>query len=800
MLRLNMGRCVSFAGIPVALFFAGCALESNEASSDESIESAEAPLVSPDDPYYQYSLAGNPPSLGVHGKYMQRAPSGAPSSVGEYSNYQDLDVISTSQTSWLASCRKNYVTANRFDDRLKDAAGAAQTAMSGVLQAPDDVLWPWKQIGATTSSTPKQSRFYGYEPMHARWLKSQYAPGSSSWVPEVNYQYDEPREMEDIRERGARLYCSAREAIARQGSKKTMGRLSAFHVYIAGHRIEFLSVEPSVRIAGAERFTNEGTNDGAQAFSIPMHMGTLVTPIRGLGLPSLSEAIFPVSFVTGDSEIAGRTNYESVGTGMRYIPGMGFIKTSKMKYSKEYHSASHADGVLSEHMGLKAHKKIPMFYVGPVEVWLDFNFNMTVGEVSANTSETSSVLAYVPTPRREWWGSHSGVTYNDGPWDKIYGPGIVPIQSGFKVLPQGTNEWFWRGSNAQLGPMAIRAHQNDDHDLDAKTNMRLDATLGGTLGPSFGPAQIYATVKGTVSGDVAQHHMIRDAVRAEGRGGSRMVGVTGLSVHPRTTAEVTMAPLDASLRIVLDYWFGTIDWDVKLLHVDPITLASYDSDDSDSWPEKTRLRVGTGSEAGDSMMKPSVNSHVFGSGNYASFPKSVDACLAEPSIEPVDPEVCTPEPPDQGSAPHVNMCAFMTVRNDGNNLVQFPPKNVCGAKSSWAKNMAPLPGLISCTTDLLDYLCSPISYEQQASQSSVNVSHVANTHAELTEVFEILESCANRAGQLGMSEASITSWFEDDFGISACDANGRLIDNEELVSGPTDPNQAPSADAGRTCP
>jgi len=191
---------------------------------------------------------------------------------------------------------------------------------------------------------------------------------------------------------------------------------------------------------------------------------------------------------------------------------------------------------------------------------------------------------------------------------------------------------------------------------------------------------------------------------------------------------------------------------------------------------------------------------VLAGSNFSAFPESVEACLSEPSIDPIEPEVCQPNPTDNGTAPEINMCAYATITSPPGMTPAYAPTNVCGAQATWASRMAPLPGLKTCTATLLSLLCAPVTHEEVVSQSSSYVSQIFNDDNALTPVVDTLVECANTAGNLGMTKAEISSRFASFTGFSPCDAQGRLIDNDELISGPADPTQAPNANAGRVCP
>lgn len=92
------------------------------------------------------------------------------------------------------------------------------------------------------------------------------------------------------------------------------------------------------------------------------------------------------------------------------------------------------------------------------------------------------------------------------------------------------------------------------------------------------------------------------------------------------------------MRLQLDLVFTDIEIVKQISETNAVPLASFDSDNSLVAKDEERVcRLGTGSASGNQMKKPVVRSHLPGGTEFASFPASVDACLADPTPNPPTP-------------------------------------------------------------------------------------------------------------------------------------------------------------------
>ncbi|HSD65684.1 MAG TPA: hypothetical protein VLF95_03230, partial [Vicinamibacteria bacterium] len=401
---------------------------------------------------------------------------------------------------------------------------------------------PGAKVDVFTPSAPPAPVFRGYLPLRARWLRSQWGrPGPVGFGPEKKYVYPDYYPFEDVRLRGARLYCAARRAQQEQaGQTLSLGERAAFSVKVLGHTIDFLVVEPTLALGrdcseapcdepGPARFigTMDGVApaDGAQAFEIPLLLGNRVTPIRGLGLPGLGEVRVPVSLVTGDTEVRTLAEKRPVFVGWKLGPD-GISPSFLTMPSKEYHTVTHTDAILSTGFFggnvYSASGEFTLFYVGPVRVFGTASLTYTIGEPGGgNDRVLRGFPAGWPADDREGrlyenpfqLSPPYGVRYHDGPWMLAARRGLF---FEWRVQPEGATDPFWRSPIFPVfRPHDMRAVTDDDHVFDTATSMALGLGLAGQLGIDGGPFEVSLTVGGHVTGKVGQHHVLRDALMAQ---------------------------------------------------------------------------------------------------------------------------------------------------------------------------------------------------------------------------------------------------------------------------------------------
>ena len=209
------------------------------------------------------------------------------------------------------------------------------------------------------------------------------------------------------------------------------------------------------------------------------------------------------------------------------------------------------------------------------------------------------------------------------------------------------------------------------------------------------------------------------------------------------------------------------------------------------------MRLGTGAREGDPMKAPSVVSHLPGQTEYASFPKGVDACLQDTTPPATQPPTCNPVPPDSGTPPEADICAFTPV------AWQSIPANVCTNPQPYIHGMASDPAQVTFLTDYLQFFCSPVSLEQSWAGSMV-VSHVVDLSDKtvVNELGRLMQEAVNAYvpeespptdADRALAGATIKKFFE----FNVCDSSARLMTPTEVFgatsSSPTTPPDATPA-------
>ena len=392
---------------PVVLaFLATAAIASGCGDSDpqdkEATGAAESPIVNTGSPVAGPAVTTPIPSLGVSGTW----PDSTSIHAGQYTDGADLVAGPGSDSAaWKTAATQPYTATPAFSGYLDAALGAVQTDQGTIDSGDIDAAYnAFKSVGATVTHTGSAKRLSTYAPVRGRWLKSQVDPTTL-----VSTNYADPTVMSELRERGARAYCSAREAERRQSTQPfKMGEVTGFGVDVLGKNIDFLVVEPTMAFTGAKRFVGSA-NDGAQAFEIPMVMGTRITPIRGLGLPGLGEIRYPVVLASGDSEVTTMSDMQTRLV-KHCIPGGICYVVPDPYYSKQYQTVTHADAIGTADDHYTASTTIPLLKLSGLSVGMNLALNTDIGALDVHNDrllDSSATPAGWPslTPRSGSYGS-----------------------------------------------------------------------------------------------------------------------------------------------------------------------------------------------------------------------------------------------------------------------------------------------------------------------------------------------------------------------------------------------------------
>ncbi|PKN48365.1 MAG: hypothetical protein CVU63_05285 [Deltaproteobacteria bacterium HGW-Deltaproteobacteria-20] len=803
------------AGLLFVLLASGCAV-GLDAPSEEDFAGEEEAVVSTTQPFACSPTNADLWPIGpMSGKFEQKGMLAGAASVNAY--YTDgTDMASapvSSESSWKSSNAGNTTCgmhAPSYSGKITEALNAAKSHMvvdtSEVTDSFDTLGNFLEKLGVklNTNSSVGATEFQGYAPERSRWLRYQYVRTSGVLPRDEKNTYPEPQELKDLRLQGGRLYCAFKEAQRRQnGVTHSMGELPAISVNILGKKVDFLVVNPTVALGSPAKFA-VSTSDGAEAFTVPMAFGTTITPVKGIGIPGLRELRAPLAMVSGDSEVSQKASYGQIIS--TYAPTNGLFKPVYTSvHKKEHQTVVHSDAIFTKGYTAHADTSFTLMYIGPVKVSTNFALDINAGDAQAwNDRVLDDAFPYAAFPdvtRTGWNGTMGAAAFHDGLWSAYLqrtGTGYDVL--GFLIEPEGLTDAFFRMPISEIGAMRTRAMQDDDRHVATSTSLGLTMGLSASLGKSFGPVDVSLTASGKVTGSVTQVHDLRDGLYGQTPHPSknRVLAANGVTVRPRTLANATLNPLDVKLHFKLSLLFDTIEWTATLLNVKGTNLADYDSDENKAWGERASLRVGVGSEAGDSMKKPSVLSHLPGGGTYSSFPATVDQCLAEAASTAPMPPPCEAAPAS-GAPPQAELCAYAVVKAPSGLYVPPPPTNVCGNVAVHAKTLALGPALETCTKNVLQYLCGPVSREQTVAASSTAVAHVASSDAALTELGNLLRTCGNTAQSNGYSSDAIESWFQGLVQFSPCDSTARLLGPDEVFAPSGDPGLAPAPSAPGTC-
>ena len=682
-----------------------------------------------------------------------------------------------------------------------------------------------------TVPSSRTNAFFGYRPLRARWLRSQWGgPLPAVFQPEKKYVYADYSAFEDIRLRGGRLYCAAREAQLQEGGQTiSLGERPGFSIKLLGHAIDFLVIEPTMALNGPQAFfgfpgTGDG-GDGAQAFDIPFLLGTRVTPIRGLGLPGFGEARVPVDLVTGDTEVSTLAEKRPVFVGW-VQKGFGLSPSFVTMHSKEYQTLTHADAVVSAGFSganqFGADAEFTLFYAGPLRIVATLGLDYEVG--AFDKSDDKRLLKGFPPPPDWPAGPRKGflyansvgqapdIRYHDGPWALVRPRGSPLFQ--WQVQPEGKTDPFWTlPLLPTLRPHDLRALTDDDHIFSTRTRLGLELGLAGELGVSKGPFEVTVDVTGKFSGEVVQHQVVRDALMAQDPMlpptgfPQRMRPVTALTIRPRQTAGITFTGLKAALHFYLDLgFFGEISFTKEFFNVGGGPIAQYDSDKSKSAADEQYIfRLGTGATAGKPMTQPIVLSHLPGASEFNTFPQDVAACLADDTPLPEPPPPCDPTL-DDGAPPRIDMCLYGPSALFQEELFgTFLPNGVCSNTQGWLATLNLTGGQKLCLTKYLGLLCTPVS-KQQVWQGTSVVSRVWNLEPAINDA--VLDIVKNECAPAFVGpdadpndpqvHGTLQKIAEGMVSAGPCRSDGTLIPDSAIIEA-VDPTKSPAPKPGKAC-
>ncbi|HKM86380.1 MAG TPA: hypothetical protein VJW96_09245 [Terriglobales bacterium] len=776
-------------------------------------------------------------------------------------------VCSTSHTCFTTPGSATPALSADLANAIQDANAELKDLNADILVGPNGALTVLQDLGALTESTKREPRFVAFSnnnpsgnanflPEFGRWLRA-FSPFVGVVPPfgGGTTKFADPIVMANLRERGARLYCAAREAQKMQTpSTKSMGKLVPFSINLFGQEIDFLTIEPTLVIDGPQPYLdpnfprcpvdgqNCGTasleNDGAQAFMVPFLVGTQITPISLL--PSLPEIRVPVVMVTGDSEVLTSAKFPGPPGG----PGVG---------QRAYQTVTHTDAILSAELTGGASDSIPLFSIGPLMFLVNIGVGFGVGQLFSDEQiGFPSPLATEPPPAPcmcplqqgpiqpdipqladqcpptndrvfaaivpSFWPSpirdgdlqnfpQAGV-WDEGGWSPALDTANTSLSNTVEVLPFASFESF----NLQpFDPMLIRGLEDDDRKVWVSTTLGLSAQLVGKLPPvdvslkPLGAIHLRFAASGGLTGGIAMRHTLRDA--ALGVDQPLVVNpISAVSIEPSVSADAR-AGVEVDLVITIDTVFGTLTIIDATPPNSPLisfrqTLAHYDSGPFD---ESHRFRLGTGAglSFGDPLKAPQVQSHFpFDAHNsssalFESFPpgNDVDRCLASSDPNPSAPPPCPEQPPLLTSPPGGQLCLYAGPPA-GSDLPDLPP-DVCANVVGYVNLVlgSATAAQQKCVIDKFAFLCQPTSRQQSFHPTAV-VAHILDPTDKnaLMMIGNITNECLNANVPLGFDPQQVAGGL---FGVALCDNQADLLDQDQVISaGTLLPTQVPPVQSG----
>ena len=801
----------SFLLITAALL-AACAPDLAESFTDEEI-------VSPSSPYRHDVPWSVIPDLGTNGFALASWDTTTDSSAtheGTFATGRTTGRSGTTDASaWDPIARgadwADFESSPSFPAHLDEVKATASSTLGkltdlGGLKTVLEAL----PLPIEVSYPAPTDAFYGWVPAQARWLRDQYVVTSPTGAM-TKQVYADPVFGDEIRERGARLYCAARAASFVQGStRQSMGRQVALAISVFGHEVDLGVVEATFALDGPTRST--GSADGAQAFEVPMLIGTSITPIDGIGLSGFGELRHPIVLTTGDSEVATAVVPQTLHVGDNFICNTGSKRPVCQTFPvyttdspRDYLTVTHADAFVgrSEQLDVTI-PPIPLFTMGAFTVTVSGDGSVHVG---TPTTPQDRLIAGAPsgwpaTRAGDITGSPwTGWVYDTEPWSSL-----APIESPITGSTSITGpSWFSlpaAGGYAGFAgndPLLMRALADDDHHVSTSTSGHLGAFVNGDFGFSLGLAALELVGRGGLSIDVAHQTDVRDGL-IDLMGNGSGIPTTALTVTPSTNATVGVS-FSVKLHIMIDLWIDSIDeW------IDIVDAGTSKTWSSAPWGQQNRVLIATGTSYGDPTNQPAIAySHLPAPlatpatmTVFDSFAQSVPECLADSRAYSPTPQACPPSA--TGAAPAGNLCMF-----SGSWLVNVPIGN--GTPGAWDGVCSDIPAHVdailgaatadqkACYVDTLSYLCSPTSREQDW-HGQHGVAHVVPVSPNgAFDLGAVATECAKAFYPVPGPET-----FNRIFEFGACDAGGTMIDKDAVVAPLGSTGSDPSPVTGGSCP
>jgi hypothetical protein len=475
-----------------------------------------------------------------------------------------------------------------------------------------------------------------------------------------------PEEVTNQQDRGGRLACAFREATAKlNGARVAQAPWSAARLDFFGYPVDFMQVAPTVALKRVA-VDHGASRDGVEGYVLPMDFGVQVTPLTNLGLPSLAEAVAPVTVLAADSmAVATRTVRNRMG-----IPTLE--RTNYSGYAEALRANAISRTTRTE--------PLPLFTISGIEARATLSATQYAGllvdpaGLSFGALQSPTQAAIFGTnprmPRDGWWAG----AFDDG---AMRGPCAMNIAAGCvqSGVVDATTPWTASQLSAPAGSFLSRVLQDDALNATVQSGARVDAALEVTGGFNVPYVRVDLSVSGGFYAKAFVDHVVGRGARIQQiPGTSSNAVVDQLVVRPRFGANAGLARtfLDFRFSMVVPF-YGLIDWNVEVPIAGERSLADWTTDASPSTrrPDSGSLRLGIGSSVVAAATRtPVVSSQLPNQKATATFSSlPLATCLgSEPEAVAATP---APQPakPTAGSAPSAELCAVSAFDNPNRAMV-----------------------------------------------------------------------------------------------------------------------------------
>lgn len=562
-----------------------------------------------------------------------------------------------------------------------------------------------------------------------------------------------PLALTEARFRGARSYCSMRQAALAQYATglDDMGELSLSggETWLGG---DIGLASESVHVGQVEKRT---TDPGANIFLMPIQLVSRVNPFAGSLFPEVMPgSSHEIYWVSGDAEYLSAEDegaiYDGGGTWVFNPNGRGLILVPNTHngYRKYAMNGEHSDVFVgqSQSGAVSLSGTIPIIgnwisVSASASVSIDLGVLVTTPNADDNGRALYGISGFGPMRSFYWedvvsgthapWTAGGARLVSDAPL--LYDPNTVR----FGVIEDGpsypTGPWWSPGGYGLL----VRAFQDDDRSIVIKDEVHETFSASIDAHVDLGVLDVGFSGGGSIDGTARQYTVLREQVSTvnpqklapNGFSSDLTAGQTNFVANSRGDVSFN-GSLGVNMHAEVHLVFYDKEWDEPLL-----TFSAKQKQGADRYGESSRLRVGAFTdywgESDNGTGERDTYSHLPDPGNadptrFTSFPNdgqnnTVGTCLAS------NPYIPPPPPPGDGTAGGPLIPA-MCVKGPPHGIDdgQYPsqwqlPSNICdpGVIASYLTNTLPTVSYWSwpnigplnsdkraCVEQFLEFMCT----------------------------------------------------------------------------------------------